>query len=652
MLANNSAFQGRRFESRNDVPSSPSNDAILSGARSNEFRISHNSAFTRQQLETGYDDPYAQLVASGNENKGSHKKKNRKKTPSSKNLKSTSEKKSILDSPTSALAPLPYLPKMDHETGLDVILFSLFRRNKWRDIATVMSYLQKNASLKDLRHIFTATNKDDETILHVAAWKAPQKLTLRILETIPDSHRKEYLLLPDGEGNTPLHLACANLDEKDDYIVIKNVLLLAPEALETCNYNGDTPLHLLVASDAFTQSSDFAVEVAAEEAITSMLNMVGPHNVSRQNYSGLSLLHVAIGNHAHERVLVQLLTMAPDAAQVRDKRGMLPLHYVAASMGASKIPWTFVGQLIGAFSESVLCLTDNGDSPLHLLMSNTGQNCEKKQILDRNTTKLAEFLIGSNRSCGREKGDESIDLAASPLMVQNNEMLSPLHACAMYNTPPQLTRRLMESPFASTASALTTQFGATALHLLCASRKVSESIGNIDALATPEACAVVDGNDRTPLVVAVQNARSSSSVIKTLCRAYPEALTMETRSGFLPLHLAVQSRKVRPSIVKALIKEAPRTVAAVTRISGNTVLHEACKHGASIDVVKLLLEKYPKALHKINKMSELAVAVAIDPEVLQFLEKKLGKRRPVDVDTSNTSGEGSGSGFQNDSASV
>jgi len=94
----------------------------------------------------------------------------------------------------------------------------------------------------DFSPIISQRNSMGETPLHTAAWKAPTKIVLALLELLPEEDQERYLLSADNDGNTPLHLACANLDAEDavEFSAIKNILMLAPKALEATNSNGDT----------------------------------------------------------------------------------------------------------------------------------------------------------------------------------------------------------------------------------------------------------------------------------------------------------------------------------------------------------------------------------------------------------------------------
>jgi ankyrin repeat protein len=469
-------------------------------------------------------------------------------------------------------------------------LHPFLKKCHWKDLLECVATLNHFKRPDEIHEALSNRDDHEATALHTAAWKAPPKLAQLMLDLIPHEERKKYLLSLDSDGNTPLHLACANLDEHVDFSIIKRVLVMAPEALGMGNNSGDSPLHLLVSSPGFCRGVDFAIEAAAEEAITSLLKIVSDV-ANIRNASGATLLHVAIAHGAHERVLVKLLNMAPGVAIIPDNHGMLPVHYMAAFSGT---PFTFVGQLICAFPEGITSQTENGDTPLHLLISNAHKHVKKGQFLDRNTTKLVELLVGSDveDNC--------------PLLIRNNQNLSPLHGCSVFGSPPQLTHMLMDSPLAVQASCVTNQFQATALHLVCINKNVSDLLTIVEALATAQACAIFDIKDRTPLMVVVQNAKASGKVTKALIKAYPEAAKQTNQKGQLPLHLAVHSRKAKESVVKALLKVHPEGAYAVTW-GGNTPLHEACKHGAPVDVLERLIAQCPEALNHKNDKGKLPI---------------------------------------------
>ena len=434
------------------------------------------------------------------------------------------------------------------------------------------------------------------SVLHIAAWKAPTSLMLLLLEVLTShpssiSRTKQYLLSGDSDGNTPLHLACASLSfttepqiitpnrnvvaqsrDAIDFSVIKNILLLAPECLTMANNDDDTPLHLMIASEAFRRNEqNVAIEAAAEEAIASLLFMA-PHLAVAQNDSGCTLLHVALANRCHERVLVQIITLAPETITVVDHRGMLPLHYVAAFGGT---PWNVTNYLVEQSPDTICCQTKDGDTPLHLLAMQARDSARHERSdeeldvsrctgsrlsyhLDRQTARLAELLLGT----GVER--------CSPLLVHNNENMTPLHCCAAFDTPSQLTRILMTQSLpelSSKASALVDRTCSTPLHLAIlkyANRSQTtgqedrdeplreNSLANIEILATHDACGIPDAAARTPLVLALLQKKIPSSLVKMLIETRPESVGIRASKKFLPIHFACQNRKMKVSIIKGM----------------------------------------------------------------------------------------------------
>jgi ankyrin repeat protein len=286
--------------------------------------------------------------------------------------------------------------------------------------------------------------------------------------------------------------------------------------------------------------------------------------------------------------------------------------------------------------------TENGDTALHLLLSNAAKRTAMEgSFLNRNTTKLAELLVMNNNAPAlvhhrRSRTSSSI---ISPLLVKNKVDLTPLHCCALFDTPAQLTRIVMEcSPVAEQASAVTTTFGATPVHLACASSHPDAA--NIEALATRLACCTRDDKDRTPLVVALQNDKMPSQVIKLLIAVYPQAVDHAVRKGqYLPLHLALMNSSVKESVIRNLLKASPNTIKAVTK-SGNTALHIACQQShPNATIIKLLLDRYREANRIRNKLGQLPIDLVQSKKHYKSLLKKVPGLVPPVVVSSSSGGD-------------
>ncbi|KAL7563344.1 hypothetical protein ACA910_014188 [Epithemia clementina (nom. ined.)] len=443
-----------------------------------------------------------------------------------------------------------------------------------------------------------------------------------------------------------------------DFTILKTLVLLAPQVLEMTNRSGDTPMHLLVTSPGFriakykrrSSETSMAAEIAAEDVMVQLLDVIPREVAVHANHQGLTMLHCAIARGAHELVLVQLLRQLRHAAALPDSRGMYPLHYVA--MNSKIVPWTFVDDLIAAYPDALVAQTyQKGDTPLHLLLSctlkkireherkehrkrrsslnnasssTTQRRAHKEFYLDRNTAKLAELLARTttdHRSSAAAAGD-SFKLRTSArhhhhhprlgeaankivktcaLMITNHEHMSPLHYCAKVGiSAERLIQILMKSKWANKACLLQTQVDRlTPLHLACSQKPCCT--GTVEALAAAtHACAVQDCQGRTPLATAILNSTVPNSVVKVLMDAYKRAVEIPSHGNFLPLHLALQHEQSE-SICKYLVKASSKKCLETQTVSGDTPLHMACAQSESSPrIVKMLVDRFPEAMFLRN----------------------------------------------------
>ena len=293
------------------------------------------------------------------------------------------------------------------EQQIAMDLFKSIESCSWKALYERMLKLKETPDTM-LRVLSVEDTEDehDPTILHLFVWKAPPALTKYIMDMIPSSHQELYLTT-DADGNTPLHLCCANLpichDGSIDTSVMKRLAKAAPKALHIANNYGDTPLHLLVSSPTCC-TTDEEVAATAEEAIASLMDI--DESICRlQDATGALPLHVAISCGANEVVLVKLFEASPTIANAKDECGMLPIHYVAAH---GRTPLAFVDLLMEAYPDSIFEVTINGDTPLHILASNASVSMTdlSTQRMDIETERMIEFLMGSHRDDDSKATDE------------------------------------------------------------------------------------------------------------------------------------------------------------------------------------------------------------------------------------------------------
>jgi ankyrin repeat protein len=474
-----------------------------------------------------------------------------------------------------------------------------------------------------------------------------------MIRLLPRDAREINVLMGirDGQGNTPLHLCCGNLEYREgggDFCLaaLKEIVKVAPtKAWSMQNFEGDTPLHMLVTSqlcsadlsssfNGITNNSTSPLLSSASKLALEAVDLAlfcGTESLTVRERTGATPLHVALAHGAHACVIEALLDAAPTAVMVEDARGMLPLHW-AAAFGRASV--NVVKRLIDEHPHALVHPTIDGDIPLHLIVANSmieeedGKRRDSSGAggiaggvdnnkVDKSRLKMVELLL---QDPGRAVTSRDGDMM-TPILTTNREKLTPLHCCALFDAPPQISKLLMKHPDANAASAMTNSFGATPLHLAAAQPGVSQSIATVLAIGTPDAASVQDRLKRTPLHVAAQNTYATNLLIKTLAELNPGAAAVKTQRGHLPLHLAAQSQAKEP-VIRALIKAYPAAAEARNK-SNNTPLHDAAKYRASLGVVKLLLDAYPGALYVQNQYGNLplhcATAYQAPSEVVQLL---------------------------------
>ena len=279
--------------------------------------------------------------------------------------------------------------------------------------------------------VFDKMFKSGSEAFHTTAWKSPPEIAKKFFDMLTPSHYN-ILTSTDADGNTPLHLCCANLESYDvkspggeqivDLSILKVLLERAPQCLRIQNKENDSPLHLFLSSklvSRFIQPGEnldaHAVE-ALELIMEKILLLDLPDYYLLRDLSGATPLHVAIANEACKTILEYLINVAPAACKSEDTLGLTPLHYAAAFM---QTPAVMVESIIEEYSYSICHKTHDGDTPLHLLIRNSGggsTSSDSELELNSNGIKVVKLIMGSATT--------TVDEKYCPLLIQNREKVS------------------------------------------------------------------------------------------------------------------------------------------------------------------------------------------------------------------------------------
>lgn len=111
----------------------------------------------------------------------------------------------------------------------------------------------------------------------------------------------------------------------------------------------------------------------------------------------------------------------------------------------------------------------------------------------------------------------------------------------------------------------------------------------------PAECREVEGQGRTPLHLACDN-DAPAVVIQAMLQAYPEASVLTGTSNMNPLHITCSSLHASVHVVRGLLECGRFEQFSMRDVDGDTPMHAACRCGAPIEVLELLLRAYPAAV--------------------------------------------------------
>lgn len=295
----------------------------------------------------------------------------------------------------------------------------------WEELYHYLTDMEKNPE-----HFLVNLLRGGSEAFHTTAWKSPPMLAKKFYDMLtPDEYN--MLVSTDADGNTPLHLCCANLSPSEERSInlgtLKALLDRVPECLGKQNNEKDTPMHLFLSSPLASRfvEPDITFDANAIHALELIMgNIPSQECILLKDSSGATLLHTAIANEVCEKMLEYLISMAPALCNSEDLSGRTPLHYAAAFM---KTPESVVQRMIEEYSYSICHKTKEGDTPLHLLIRNASKNFEDKDDTEDydydNIINIVNLLMGSETT----NSDKEFNEEYSPLLIQNKEKV-----CVVY----------------------------------------------------------------------------------------------------------------------------------------------------------------------------------------------------------------------------
>jgi len=335
-----------------------------------------------------------------------------------------------------------------------------------------------------------------------------QKVIEKLLSAFPSA-----ITETDGRGWLPLALACRTGAHPN---VIEILLKEKPSAAKVIDRDLRMPIHLALCS---RPGGNEATEIAR------MLIDAYPSSLMRQEKKfGFLPLHVACSfcGLSSSNILVRTLLAAyPEASQVPDRRGSLPLH-LACRAGA---PFSVIQQLVSVYPRGAFHKDDESRLPLHWACH---LNLPAESI---------HIILDTYPMAAR--------------IAETKYKFLPLHVACLRGASKEIIDILLQAY--PDGSSCRDKKGCLPLHVACmANCDVStEAIESI-IKAFPQALAEKDSTDATPLDIAKEGDKHDK---KEIIQVLLEYLSTESESDVPDISLVNQENEIiKPTTKRPILR--------------------------------------------------------------------------------------------------
>ena len=253
-------------------------------------------------------------------------------------------------------------------------------------------------------------------------------------------------------------------------------------------------------------------------------------------------------------------------------------------------------------------------------MSSGSNNNGKQSAGSRPKDNIYEYC--NSESLSEEGLQEYIDFLKliNTLQVYNNNNNNKhyqffINACCNDRVTEGIIQYLLQ--YCPVAASATADDGESPLHFACCNKNVTPKIVKLIIDAAPASIRSANNYGWMPLHVLCDNSEvdetAAIQILKLLIEKYPEAVRSADNDDDLPIHLACVSRS--PEFCRVLIDSTPASIRSVNDI-GWMPLHVLCgnrnvdEKGATMQVLKVLIEKYPEAVRHETYEGDLPIHLA------------------------------------------
>ena len=430
---------------------------------------------------------------------------------------------------------------------------------------------------------------------HAAAYDSKPDDLHNVVEYLLEINPTSLRVL-DGDGNTPLHMACEGVGGVN-LSLVQLLFNSWPEAIRTPGHNDCFPVHSLFQNRKLEESDALSI-------LQFMLD-IDQTIVRERDGSGFLPIHYSALNMKSIEVCKVLIDTYPESIRVGTNNGSLPIH-MACKNGSRVDSVDAIQYMLELYSESINARDSNGWLSIHHA-AKLGRANIIKLLLKHDPGAASKMTESEQRRCLLplhivcDCANEKLDVA---------KILYDAYPEAMFvriaergdderRTPLEYARRrhTIQGQKASVITFLETQHAYA--------RKAKDT-----ALMH-----TLDNNGWLPLHHAMKDDTPLGS-IKWLVKGNPSAVRVFSNIGALPIHIACQFSSAK--VVQHLVELDCITVGHLDR-NKDSVLHYACR-GGNLEVIKYLMKNYISLVSDTNADNELPFHLLLECEDEQVRE--------------------------------
>ena len=382
-----------------------------------------------------------------------------------------------------------------------------------------------------------------------------------------ESDSKSVLKYSDDQVADMIVRACAQDSASMEEIVL--LVKAYPRAVRVRDQEDFLPLH-------------WACYHGASVPMLKLLLSAWPESIHETISQDRLPLHLACRQSATLHGIQFLVSQYPEALEKATSQGMLPIHYACRDAAPLDVIQYMIDEAPMTLSES----NSNGSLPIHFA-------CKHAK-----SPETIRFLVERWPACLREHGKDG---------------LLPIHFLCRGTSFADLEWMIMQD---SQVLKIVDAEGNLALHHICKNSKATVQAAQVVFEGYPDAAKQLNSKNATPLHLAAQVNPAVSEFLSSA-----ETKRRKT-GGCRPLHQACTDPRMTVQIIRDILAESPDEV-CIPDDERCLPVHIACRSGASLDVVRCLVEDWPESLRWTNKGGSLPLHTACsnkaDLSVVKYL---------------------------------